>query len=91
MIKDHTEVKPISISKNYLNKIYSLIEKQLDIKLSAKGKITVRKDINRYLLINNNDVNKTLEYFKNYRENLKKLYLGYSDESLNNMLKSTYR
>jgi hypothetical protein len=91
MIKDHTEIKPISISKNYLNEIYSLIEKQLDIKLSAKGKITVRKDINRYLLINNNDVNKTLEYFKNYRENLKKLYLGYSDESLNNMLKSTYR
>lgn len=91
MIKDHTEVKPISISKPLLHEMYSAIEQQLNIKLTAKGKTVVRRDINRYLLVNGNDVNKTLNYFKNYRDNLKKLHIGYSDEALNNVISYLYR
>ena len=71
--------------------MYKSIEQSLNIKLTSKGKTVVRKDINRYLLINKNDVNKTLNYFKNYRDNLKQLHAGYSDEALNNIISYLYR
>lgn len=91
MIKEHVDLKAIAITKSQLHEMYSSIEEQLNIKLTAKGKTVVRRDINRYLLYNNNDVNKTLEYFKNYKENLKKLHLGYSEEALNNVISYLYR
>ena len=34
-----------------------------------------------------NKVNKVLEYFENYKDNLKKLYLGYNEEALNGIIK----
>jgi len=90
-MKEHVEIKPITISKSHLHEMYSAIEQQLNIKLTAKGKTVVRRDINRYLLVNGNDVNKTINYFKNYRDNLKKLHIGYSDEALNNVISYLYR
>jgi hypothetical protein len=90
-MKEHVEIKPIQITKSHLHEMYSAIEQQLNIKLTAKGKTVVRRDINRYLLVNGNDVNKTLNYFKNYRDNLKKLHIGYSDEALNNVISYLYR
>ncbi len=90
-MKEYVEIKPIAITKSHLNEMYSAIEEQLNIKLSAKGKTVVRRDINRYLLVNGNDVNKTIEYFKNYKENLKKIHLGYSEEALNNVISYLYR
>jgi hypothetical protein len=90
-MKDHTEIKPITVSKSHLHEMYSAIEEQLNIKLTAKGKTVVRRDINRYLLVNGNDVNKTINYFKNYKDNLKKLHIGYSDEALNNVISYLYR
>jgi hypothetical protein len=39
------------------------------------------------LLIYDNKVNKVLEYFENYKDNLKKLYLGYNEEALNGIIK----
>lgn len=90
-MKEHVEIKPIQITKTHLHEMYSAIEQQLNIKLTAKGKTVVRRDINRYLLVNGNDVNKTLNYFKNYRDNLKKLHIGYSDEALNNVISYLYR
>jgi hypothetical protein len=90
-MKEHVEIKPIQITKSHLHEMYSAIEEQLNIKLTAKGKTVVRRDINRYLLVNGNDVNKTLNYFKNYRDNLKKLHIGYSDEALNNVISYLYR
>lgn len=90
-IKDHTEIKPLLLTKSILDQIYNNVERSLNFKLSTKGKKILRKDINRYLLINNNDVNKTLEHFKNYKENLKKIYLGYSEETLNNLIIYLYK
>jgi hypothetical protein len=90
-MKEHVEIKPIQITKTHLHEMYSAIEQQLNIKLTAKGKTVVRRDINRYLLVNGNDVNKTINYFKNYRDNLKKLHIGYSDEALNNVISYLYR
>jgi hypothetical protein len=90
-MKEHVEIKPIQITKSHLHEMYSAIEQQLNIKLTAKGKTVVRRDINRYLLVNGNDVNKTINYFKNYRDNLKKLHIGYSDEALNNVISYLYR
>lgn len=91
MIKEHVDLKAVPITKSQLYEMYSAIEEQLNIKLTAKGKTVVRRDINRKLLYNNNDINKTLEYFKNYKENLKKLHIGYSDEALNNVISYLYR
>jgi hypothetical protein len=90
-MKEHVEIKPIQITKTHLHEMYSAIEQQLNIKLTAKGKTVVRRDINRYLLVNGNDVNKTINYFKNYKDNLKKLHIGYSDEALNNVISYLYR
>ena len=90
-MKEHIEIKPIQITKTDLHEMYSAVEEQLNIKLTSKGKTVVRKDINRYLLINGNDVSKTLNHFKNYRENLKKIHIGYSEEALNNVISYLYR
>lgn len=90
MMKETLDLKPISITKQHLNTIYKSVETSLNITLSVKGKIVIRRDINHYLLLYNN-INEVLEYFKNYKENLKKLYLGYSDEAFINVISHLYR
>jgi hypothetical protein len=80
-------LQPISIGKQHLNTIYQSVETSLNITLSSAGKRTIRRDIDRYLLIYDNKVNKVLEYFENYKDNLKKLYLGYNEEALNGIIK----
>lgn len=90
-MKDHTEIKPTTVSKSHLHEMYSAIEQQLNIKLTAKGKKSARKDIDRYLLRNNNNIEQTILHFQDYKQRLKNVYLGYSDESLNNVIKQLYR
>jgi hypothetical protein len=80
-------LQPIPIGKQHLNTIYQSVETSLNITLSSAGKRTIRRDIDRYLLIYDNKVNKVLEYFENYKDNLKKLYLGYNEEALNGIIK----
>jgi hypothetical protein len=80
-------LQPIPIGKQHLNTIYQSVETSLNITLSSAGKRTIRRDIDRYLLIYDNKVNKVLEYFENYKDNLKKLYLGYNEDALNGIIK----
>jgi hypothetical protein len=80
-------LQPISIGKQHLNTIYQSVETSLNITLSSAGKRTIRRDIDRYLLIYDNKIDKVLEYFSNYRDNIKKLYLGYNEDALNGIIK----
>jgi hypothetical protein len=80
-------LQPISIGKQHLNTIYQSVETSLNITLSSAGKRTIRRDIDRYLLIYDNKIDRVLEYFENYKDNLKKLYLGYNEEALNGIIK----
>ena len=80
-------LQPISIGKQHLNTIYQSVETSLNITLSSAGKRTIRRDIDRYLLIYDNKIDRVLEYFANYRDNIKKLYLGYNEDALNGIIK----
>ena len=87
MMKETINLQPIKIHHHHLNKIYQSVELSLNITLSSAGKRTIRRDIDRYLLIYDNKVNKVLEYFENYKDNLKKIYLGYDEDALNNIIR----
>jgi hypothetical protein len=80
-------LQPISIGKQHLNTIYQSVETSLNITLSSAGKRTIRRDIDRYLLLYDNKIDRVLEYFSNYRDNIKKLYLGYNEDALNGIIK----
>ena len=80
-------LQPISIGKQHLNTIYQSVETSLNITLSSAGKRTIRRDIDRYLLIYDNKIDRVLEYFVNYRDNIKKIYLRYNEEALNGIIK----
>jgi hypothetical protein len=80
-------LQPIPIGKQHLNTIYQSVETSLNITLSSAGKRTIRRDIDRYLLIYDNKIDRVLEYFANYRDNIKKLYLGYNEDALNGIIK----
>jgi hypothetical protein len=86
-MKETINLQPIKIHHHHLNKIYQSVELSLNITLSSAGKRTIRRDIDRYLLIYDNKVNKVLEYFENYKDNLKKIYLGYDEDALNNIIR----
>ena len=86
-MKETLNLQPISIGKQHLNIIYQSVETSLNITLSSAGKRTIRRDIDRYLLIYDNKIDRVLEYFANYRDNIKKLYLGYDDDALNGIIK----
>jgi len=86
-MKETLNIQPIQINKLFINTIYKSVEISLNIILSKSGKRTIRRDINHYLLIYENDLNKVLDYFNSYKENIKKLYLNYSDDSLDNIIK----
>jgi hypothetical protein len=77
---------PIQVNRLYINTIYKCVEISLNIKLSNKGKRMIRKDIDRYLLVFNNQLELVIEYFQNYKDNLKKLYQGYDEKALNNVI-----
>ena len=86
-MKETLNLQPISIGKHHLNTIYQSVEISLNITLSSAGKRTIRRDIDRYLLIYDNKIDRVLEYFVNYRDNIKKIYLGYNEEALNGIIK----
>lgn len=86
-MKETLNLQPISIGKQHLNTIYQSVETSLNITLSSAGKRTIRRDIDRYLLIYDNKIDRVLEYFANYRDNIKKLYLGYNEDALNGIIK----
>ena len=86
-MKETLNLQPISIGKQHLNTIYQSVETSLNITLSSAGKRTIRRDIDRYLLIYDNKIDRVLEYFVNYRDNIKKIYLGYNEEALNGIIK----
>jgi len=86
-MKETLNLQPISIGKQHLNTIYQSVETSLNITLSSAGKRTIRRDIDRYLLLYDNKIDRVLEYFSNYRDNIKKLYLGYNEEALNGIIK----
>jgi hypothetical protein len=86
-MKETLNLQPISIGKQHLNTIYQSVETSLNITLSSAGKRTIRRDIDRYLLLYDNKIDRVLEYFSNYRDNIKKLYLGYNEEALNDIIK----
>jgi hypothetical protein len=86
-MKETLDLKPISIGKQHINKIYQSVELSLNITLSNTGKRVIRRDIDRYLLIYDNKIDKVLEYFADYKDNIKKIYLGYNEEALNGVIK----
>jgi hypothetical protein len=86
-MKETLDLKPISIGKQHINKIYQSVELSLNITLSNTGKRTIRRDIDRYLLVYDNKIDKVLEYFANYKDNMKKIYIGYNEEALNGVIK----
>jgi hypothetical protein len=86
-MKETLNLQPISIGKQHLNTIYQSVETSLNITLSSAGKRTIRRDIDRYLLLYDNKIDRVLEYFSNYRDNIKKLYLGYNEDALNGIIK----
>jgi hypothetical protein len=86
-MQETINLQPIRIHHHHLNKIYQSVELSLNITLSSAGKRTIRRDIDRYLLIYDNKVDKVLEYFANYKDNLKKIYLGYDEAALNNIIR----
>ena len=90
-MKEIIEIKPASVTKQQLNTMFTLIEQSLGLTLSVKGRRAARKDIDRYLLRNNNNVEQTISYFKDYKQKLQNVYLGYSEESLNNVIKQLYK
>ena len=86
-MKETLDLKPISIGKQHINKIYQSVELSLNITLSNTGKRVIRRDIDRYLLIYDNKIDKVLEYFADYKDNIKKIYLGYNEAALNGVIK----
>ena len=86
-MKETLNLQPISIGKQHLNTIYQSVETSLNTTLSSAGKRTIRRDIDRYLLIYDNKIDRVLEYFANYKDNIKKLYLGYNEDALNGIIK----
>ena len=68
-----------------INTVYRYVNESLGIKLSDKGKKVIQKDITRRMLYENNDIEKVLNYFKNYDGEMRKIYLawdGYDGVSL---------
>jgi hypothetical protein len=78
---------PIQVNRLHINTIYKCVEISLNIKLSSKGKRMIRKDIDRYLLIFDNQLELVIEYFQNYKDNLKTVYQGYDETALNNIIR----
>jgi hypothetical protein len=75
----------LKLLKLDINTIYRYVNESLEIKLSDKGKKAIQKDITRRMLYENNDIEKVLNYFKDYDGEMRKIYLawdGYDGESL---------
>lgn len=73
---NYVEVKePSKLTKAEVLLIFSYVNESMGIELSEKGKKTIKGDIARQLLKFNNDIPKVLDYFKNYSQEMKKLYV----------------
>jgi hypothetical protein len=75
----------LRLSKLDINNIYRYVNESLGIKLSDKGKKAIQKDITRRMLYENDDVEKVLNYFKDYDGEMRKIYIawdGYDGVSL---------
>jgi hypothetical protein len=75
----------LKLSKLDTSTIYEYVNASLGIKLSEKGKKVIQKDITRRMLYEDNNVEKVLNYFKDYDGEMRKIYLawdGYDGESL---------
>ena len=75
----------LKLLKLDINTIYRYVNESLEIKLSDKGKKAIQKDITRRMLYENNDIEKVLNYFKDYDGEMRKIYLawdGYDGVSL---------
>lgn len=64
----------MELSKQDITRIHSLVESSMSIKLSNKGKKAVKGDITRRFLIAQGNKDMLFEYFKNYDNELRKIY-----------------
>lgn len=64
----------MELSKQDITRIHSLVESSMSIKLSNKGKKAVKGDITRRFLIAQGNKDMLFEYFKNYDDELRKIY-----------------
>jgi hypothetical protein len=71
----HIEIKtPTRLTKGDTLEIYASVEESMEVKLSTKGKKVINADIRRKMLHYNNDVDRVKSFFKNYHDEMKKLY-----------------
>ena len=84
---DRTPDKVIGkLTKGDTMEIYSSVEASMGIKLSDKGKKVINSDIKRKMFQYDSDIDKVKNYFKNYHDEMKKLYHfgweGYDKDAL---------
>ena len=77
----YTEIKTVNkLTKEDTKEIYASVENTMGIKLSIKGKKVINSDIRRKMLHYNNNVSQVKSFFKNYHDEMKKLYYyGWED------------
>jgi len=83
---DHVESIPNKLSTKEMNTIFQYVNESLGITISDKGKKVVKGDINRKMLQYDNDVEKVLNYFKNYDQELGKLYVAWESYDRNTFI-----
>jgi hypothetical protein len=76
-MKDHVERIPNKLSTKEMNTIFQYVNESLGITMSDKGKKVVKGDVNRKMLQYDNDIEKVMNYFKNYDQELGKLYIAW--------------
>lgn len=64
----------MELSRQDIIHINSLVESSMGIKLSDKGKKALKGDISRRALIAQGNKEMLFEYFKNYDDELRKIY-----------------
>jgi len=73
--RNYTEIKQAAkLTKGQVSTIFSYVEESLIIQLTEKGKKTIKGDLYRQMLKFNNDTDKVMTYFKNYSQEMQKLY-----------------
>ena len=73
--RNYSEIKQAAkLTKGQVSTIFSYVEESLIIQLTEKGKKTIKGDLYRQMLKFNNDTDKVMTYFKNYSQEMQKLY-----------------
>ena len=74
------------LTKGDKSEIYSMVESSMNIKLSDKGKKVIDSDVRRKMLQYDNNIDQVKSFFRNYHDEMKKLYHygweGYDKEAL---------